>query len=435
MKNPAPYRYDIVGSFLRTKAIHEARSKFEAGEISAEELTKVEDAEITGLVKKEENVGLHAVTDGEYRRSFWHMDFLWGLTGTQKVKSEHFSVAFKGFQPKAETVKIVDKLDFPDDHPFLKHFAFLQSVASDLVQPKQCIPSPSMLHLICCVRSTDYQPIERYKDEQVLLDDLAAAYQKAVKAFYAAGCRYLQLDDTSWGEFCSAEKRKAYAERGIDVDEVGRKYVYVLNKILEAKPEDMVITMHICRGNFRSTWSSTGGYEPVAEILFGHCNVDGFFLEYDSDRAGGFEPLRYIGKQKVVLGLVTSKDAKLENKEDVIARIREFQKTGKKHFVVIVAEGVGGTAEIAKKIEAETGVESRATILGHVQRGGSPTARDRIMASQMGSRAVDLLTQGIGNRVIGIRDIKIVDFDIFEALKMTKTIDMKDYELAHEISI
>ena len=138
--------------------------------------------------------------------------------------------------------------------------------------------------------------------------------------------RYLQLDDTSWGEFCSAEKRKAYAERGIDVDEVGRKYVYVLNKILEAKPEDMVITMHICRGNFRSTWSSTGGYEPVAEILFGHCNVDGFFLEYDSDRAGGFEPLRYIGKQKVVLGLVTSKDAKLENKEDVIARIREASK-------------------------------------------------------------------------------------------------------------
>ena len=350
MKNPAPYRYDIVGSFLRTKAIHEARSRFEAGEISAEELTRVENAEITGLVKKEENVGLHAVTDGEYRRSFWHMDFLWGLTGTQKVKSEHFSVAFKGFQPKAETVKIVDRLDFPDDHPFLRHFAFLQSVASDLVQPKQCIPSPSMLHLICCVRSTDYQPIERYKDEQVLLDDLAAAYQKAVKAFYAAGCRYLQLDDTSWGEFCDAdkrkayaergfdldqlaknyvamfcstEKRKAYAERGIDVDEVGRKYVYVLNKILEAKPEDMVITMHICRGNFRSTWSSTGGYEPVAEILFGHCNVDGFFLEYDSDRAGGFEPLRYIGKQKVVLGLVTSKDARLENKKDVIARIRE----------------------------------------------------------------------------------------------------------------
>ena len=326
MKNPAPYRYDIVGSFLRTKAIHEARSRFEAGEISAEELAKVEDAEITGLVKKEENVGLHAVTDGEYRRSFWHMDFLWGLTGTQKVKSEHFSVAFKGFQPKAETVKIVDKLDFPDDHPFLKHFAFLQSVASDLVQPKQCIPSPSMLHLICCVRSTDYQPIERYKDEQVLLDDLAAAYQKAVKAFYAAGCRYLQLDDTSWGEFCSAEKRKAYAERGIDVDEVGRKYVYVLNKILEAKPEDMVITMHICRGNFRSTWFSSGGYDPVAPILFPNLKVNGFFLEYDSERAGDFGPLHHIADQKVVLGLVTSKDGALENPNDLKHRIEEAAK-------------------------------------------------------------------------------------------------------------
>ena len=258
MKNPAPYRYDIVGSFLRTAAIHEARTKFASGSISAEELSKVEDTEIRGLVQEEEHVGLKAVTDGEYRRSFWHMDFLWGLTGTQKVKSEHFSVAFKGFQPKAETIRIVDKLDFPEDHPFLKHFRFLKSITADGIQPKQCIPSPSMLHLICCIRETNYQPIERYKDEQVLLDDLAAAYQKAVKAFYAAGCRYLQLDDTSWGEFCSAEKRKAYAERGIDVDEIGRKYVYVLNKVLEAKPEDMTITMHICRGNFRSTWSSSG---------------------------------------------------------------------------------------------------------------------------------------------------------------------------------
>ena len=326
MKNPAPYRYDIVGSFLRTAAIHEARARFESGAISAKELAQVEDTEIRGLVQKEEKVGLKAVTDGEYRRAFWHMDFLWGLTGTQKVKAAHFSVAFKGFQPKAETVKIVDKLDFPEDHPFLKHYRFLQDLTAPGVQHNQCIPSPSILHLICCVREPNYQPIERYKDEQVLLDDLAAAYQKAVKAFYAAGCRYLQLDDTSWGEFCSAEKREAYAKRGINVDEVGRKYVYVLNKVLEAKPEDMTVTMHICRGNFRSTWSSSGGYEPVAEILFGHCNVDGFFLEYDSDRAGGFEPLRYIGKQKVVLGLVTSKDARLENKEDVIARIREAAK-------------------------------------------------------------------------------------------------------------
>ena len=149
---------------MRTAAIHEARAKFASGSISAKELSKVEDTEIRGLVQKEEHVGLKTVTDGEYRRSFWHMDFLWGLTGTQKVKSEHFSVAFKGFQPKAETVRIVDKLDFPEDHPFLKHFRFLKSITADGIQPKQCIPSPSMLHLICCIRETNYQPIERYKD-------------------------------------------------------------------------------------------------------------------------------------------------------------------------------------------------------------------------------------------------------------------------------
>ena len=323
MNKIAPYRYDIVGSFLRTPEIKEARADYEAGKITADQLEKAEDEGIEKLVASEKAAGLKAVTDGEYRRAFWHLDFLWGLAGVAKVKAEHFSVAFKGFQPKAETLRIVDKIDFPEDHPFVKHFKFLKKVAGD-ADAKQCIPSPSMLHLICCVRESNYQPIEIYKDnEQQLYDDIAAAYQKAVKVFYAAGCRYLQLDDTAWGEFCSKEKREAYAARGLDVDAIARKYVEVINKVIEAKPDDMTITMHICRGNFRSTWSSTGGYEPVAEILFGHCNVDGFFLEYDSDRAGGFEPLRYIGKQKVVLGLITSKTPELEDKAAIEARIRE----------------------------------------------------------------------------------------------------------------
>ena len=323
MNKIAPYRYDIVGSFLRTPEIKEARADYEAGKITADQLEKAEDEGIEKLVASEKAAGLKAVTDGEYRRAFWHLDFLWGLAGVAKVKAEHFSVAFKGFQPKAETLRIVDKIDFPEDHPFVKHFKFLKKVAG-VADAKQCIPSPSMLHLICCVRESNYQPIEIYKDnEQQLYDDIAAAYQKAVKVFYAAGCRYLQLDDTAWGEFCSKEKREAYAARGLDVDAIARKYVEVINKVIEAKPDDMTITMHICRGNFRSTWSSTGGYEPVAEILFGHCNVDGFFLEYDSDRAGGFEPLRYIGKQKVVLGLITSKTPELEDKTAIEARIRE----------------------------------------------------------------------------------------------------------------
>ena len=323
----APYRYDIVGSFLRTDAIKDAREAFAAGKIPAEDLKQAEDAGIRGLAAKEKKVGLHAITDGEYRRAFWHLDFLYGLSGVKNVKADHFSIAFKGHQPKSTTLEIVDKIDFPETHPFLAHFAFLKEIAdADGVVAKQCIPSPSMLHLICCVRAENYVPIPRYKNEDDLFRDIALAYQKAIRAFYAEGCRYLQLDDTSWGEFCSAEKREAYAKRGLDVDRIAKKYVDMINLALEAKPDDMTITMHICRGNFRSTWFTSGGYEPVAKTLFGHCKVDGFFLEYDSDRAGGFEPLRYIQNQKVVLGLVTSKDAKLEDKDAVIKRIHEAAK-------------------------------------------------------------------------------------------------------------
>lgn len=184
-----------------------------------------------------------------------------------------------------------------------------------------------MLHLICCVRATDYEPIAAYKDnEELLLDDLAQTWTDAMLALYERGCRYLQLDDTSWGEFCSAEKRAAYAARGIDVDAVAHSYVGVLNRIIAAKPADLTLTMHICRGNFRSTWFSSGGYEPIAEILFANCPVDGFFLEYDSERSGGFEPLRFIKDQTVVLGLITSKFPELEDKEAVKARIAEAAK-------------------------------------------------------------------------------------------------------------
>lgn len=321
----APYRYDIVGSFLRPAPLKVARERYAAGAITAEQLQAAEDAGISTLVEQQKQAGLLAVTDGEFRRAYWHLDFLWHLTGVQREEVEHFSIAFQGHQPKSQTLRIVDKVDFPADHPFLAHFRFLNSL-SDGVVAKQCIPSPAMLHLICCVRSENYAPIDRYQDEEILLEEIALAYQKAILSFYGAGCRYLQLDDTSWGELCSQEKREAYAARGIDVDALARKYVRLINRALEAKPADMVITMHICRGNFRSTWFTSGGYEPVAETLFGGCKVDGFFLEYDSARSGGFEPLRFIQKQKVVLGLITSKDPQLEEKQAVVARIHEAAK-------------------------------------------------------------------------------------------------------------
>ena len=319
----APFRLDHVGSFLRPERLKEARAKFNDGEITAEELERVENEEIIALIEKEKELGLKSVTDGEFRRAFWHLDFLENLEGVELVEVDHFSVQFKDKDVKPKTLRIVGKVDFSENHPFVKHFKFLKEHAGD-TPVKLTIPSPSMLHLITQVREKNYVPIERYKDNEALFfDDVVAAYRKALQCFYDLGCRNIQLDDTSWGEFCALDKREAYEERGFDLEKIARDYVDVLNRVIEWKPEDLVVNMHICRGNFRSTWFSSGGYEPVAKTLFGHCRVDGFFLEYDSDRAGDFTPLRYIKDQKVVLGLITSKSGDLEDKDEVIARIKE----------------------------------------------------------------------------------------------------------------
>ena len=319
----APFRLDHVGSFLRPERLKEARAKFNAGEITAEELERVENEEIIALIEKEKELGLKSVTDGEFRRAFWHLDFLENLDGVELVEVDHFSVQFKDKDVKPKTLRIVGKVDFSEDHPFVKHFKFLKEHAGD-TPVKLTIPSPSMLHLITQVREKNYVPIERYKDNEALFyDDVVAAYRKVLQCFYDLGCRNIQLDDTSWGEFCALDKREAYEARGFDLEQIARDYVDVLNRVIEWKPEDLVVNMHICRGNFRSTWFSSGGYEPVAKTLFGHCRVDGFFLEYDSDRAGDFTPLRYIKDQKVVLGLITSKSGDLEDKGEVIARIKE----------------------------------------------------------------------------------------------------------------
>lgn len=319
----APFRLDHVGSFLRPERLKEARAKFNAGEITAEELERVENEEIIALIEKEKELGLKSVTDGEFRRAFWHLDFLENLDGVELVEVDHFSIQFKDKDVKPKTLRIVGKVDFSENHPFVKHFKFLKEHAGD-TPVKLTIPSPSMLHLITQVREKNYVPIERYKDNEALFyDDVVAAYRKALQCFYDLGCRNIQLDDTSWGEFCALDKREAYEARGFDLEKIARDYVDVLNRVIEWKPEDLVVNMHICRGNFRSTWFSSGGYEPVAKTLFGHCRVDGFFLEYDSDRAGDFTPLRYIKNQKVVLGLITSKSGDLEDKGEVIARIKE----------------------------------------------------------------------------------------------------------------
>ena len=323
LKTP-PFTFDIVGSFLRPAYLKEARADFAAGRISREKLTATEDRAISELVHKEKEIGLKAVTDGEFRRTMWHLDFLEELQNVEHVDTAHWSVEFKGPKPKGAQLEFTGKIAF-GEHPFLEHFRRLQEIAGNHLV-KQTIPSPSMLHLIPCIRGKEsYRPIKRYQDENNLYDDIVETYQDAIRTFYNLGCRYLQFDDTSWGEFCDVEKRAAYEALGIDLNKVAHDYVDCINRILASKPADMTITTHICRGNFRSTWFSSGGYDPIAKTLF-QANYDGFFLEYDSDRSGDFAPLAHAENRIVVLGLLTSKFPELEDENAVIARIHEAEK-------------------------------------------------------------------------------------------------------------
>lgn len=321
-RSQAPYRNDHVGSFLRPQALKNARAQYEAGDIDAVQLREVVKQEVKKLVEQQKAHGIQAVTDGEFSRAWWHLDFLAGLEGVEWIDTGSFPVAFKGIMPKSKSVKIVDKVAFSADHPFVDAYQILKEAAGD-TPTKFTIPSPVMLHIICCLRAEDYQAIARYQDEQRLFDDITQAYIDAMQHFYHLGLRYLQLDDTSWGQFCDPKKREEFAARGFDLDKIAKQYVALINRIVDAKPADMALTMHICRGNFRSHWFSEGGYEPVAEPLFGNCRIDGFFLEYDSERSGDFKPLRFIKDQQVVLGLITSKSGDLESRESIIERIRE----------------------------------------------------------------------------------------------------------------
>src|SRR6266436_1874711 len=316
-----PFRADHVGSFLRPAALKEARAKHEKGGLSAAELKAVEDREIAGVIKKQEQVGLQLATDGEFRRSFWHFDFFGMLDGVEIYELDH-GIQFQGVQTKPRSIRVTGKIGF-SDHPMLEHFRFLKAHAR--VMPKMTIPSPGVMHFRL---EPGAVAKSAYPDRDAIFDDLGAAYQKAVRAFYDAGCRYLQFDDTAWAYLCSDVELKKARDRGLDVDHLQDTYTRTINKALEAKPADMTITTHVCRGNFRSTWISSGGYEPVAKNLLANCNYDGYFLEYDSERAGGFEPLRFLptGDKIVVLGLITTKVGTLENKADIRRRIEEATK-------------------------------------------------------------------------------------------------------------
>ncbi|ADP11754.1 5-methyltetrahydropteroyltriglutamate-- homocysteine methyltransferase [Erwinia sp. Ejp617] len=319
MTTSVPYRAEVVGSFLRPAAIKQARQQFAAGDINAAALRSIEDEEIRKVVASQRASGLQVVTDGEFRRAWWHFDFFDGLDGVERYETEQ-GIQFNGVQTKARGVKVTGKLGF-SHHPMLEDFRFLQSISGDAVA-KMTIPSPSVLHFRGGRQVIDAQV---YPDLDVYFDDLAQTWRDAIQAFYDAGCRYLQLDDTVWAYLCSDDQKQQIRERGDSPEELALTYARVLNKAIAGKPDDLKIGLHVCRGNFRSTWISEGGYEPVAQILFGGVNIDAFFLEYDNARSGGFEPLRFIkkGKQQVVLGLITTKSGELEAAATIEKRLRE----------------------------------------------------------------------------------------------------------------
>ena len=319
-RNSPPFRADQVGSLLRTAPIAKARAEYAAGRIKRGGLKEVEDGEIEKLIRKQEAIGLQAVTDGEFRRSWWHFDFFGMLEGVE-LREATAGIQFQGVQTKAQAPHIVGTLGFPADHPMLEHFRFLRAHAR--ATPKMTIPSPNVLHF----RAASINR-ELYPNREALFAGLAETWRQAVHAFYNAGCRYLQFDDTAWAYLCSTEEVERARQRGTDVAGLPQAFAGLINDVLAAKPTDMTITTHVCRGNFRSTWITSGGYEPVAEALLSACNYDGYFLEYDSDRAGGFEPLRFLpkGGKQVVLGLVTTKTGALESADIIKRRIGEAEK-------------------------------------------------------------------------------------------------------------
>jgi 5-methyltetrahydropteroyltriglutamate--homocysteine methyltransferase len=316
LRTKPPFRADHVGSLLRSAALKEARGKRERGEIGADALQAVEDREIAALIKKQEAVGLRSITDGEYRRASWQTDFLTALDGVESYVGER-KFKFQGPQPRPILLRINKKLGGYVPHPMIEHFKFVRAHTS--ATPKMTIPSPSTLHFRY---GRDAVPEAIYPSMEDFYRDLGTSYRKVVRAFADAGCRYLQLDEVNFTYLCDPELRKQVAARGDDPERLPHVYAQMINAAIADVPADMIISMHLCRGNFRSTFVASGGYEPVAEILFNTIKVDGYFMEYDSERAGGFEPLRLVPKGKtVVLGLVTTKTGALESRDELRRRI------------------------------------------------------------------------------------------------------------------
>jgi 5-methyltetrahydropteroyltriglutamate--homocysteine methyltransferase len=315
-----PFRADHVGSLLRPAALKEAREQRAKGEITAEALKAIENREIERVIARQEEVGLKSITDGEFRRSWWHLDYLWGLDGVERYVMDQ-GMAFSGVTTRAEGARVTGKIGY-SSHPMIEHFKFVQ--AHTRQTPKITIPAPSALYGRTGRKAV---PESVYPDLDTFFADLGDAYRKSVRAFADAGCRYLQLDEVFIAMLCDAKYVQGVKDRGDDPKKMVETYGDLINAAMSDIPADMIVTMHLCRGNYKSTFMGSGGYEPVAEVLFDRIKVHGYFMEYDTDRAGGFKPLRIVPKDRqVVLGLVTTKSGTLESKDAIRRRIEEAAK-------------------------------------------------------------------------------------------------------------
>jgi 5-methyltetrahydropteroyltriglutamate--homocysteine methyltransferase len=321
-KDKPPFRADHVGSLLRSAALKDARARRERSEIDTDALKQIEDREIETLIAKQEAVGLKSITDGEYRRASWQTDFLLALDGVESYVAER-QFQFHGAAPRPIGLRVNKRLGSQASHPMVEHYKFV--AAHTRQTPKMTIPSPSTLHFR---HGRAAVPEAVYPSMDDFYRDLGATWRQVVRGFADAGCRYLQLDETNQTYLCDPELRQQVVARGDDPDTLPFVYADMVNAAIADIPSDMTITMHLCRGNFRSTFiSAGGGYEPIAEMLFNTIKVHGYFMEYDSARSGGFEPLRFVPKGKtVVLGLVTTKTGQLESRDEIRRRIDEAAK-------------------------------------------------------------------------------------------------------------
>ena len=316
-----PFRADIVGSFLRPEKLKEARAQFEAGTISKEELVNVENEAILDLVAKQKAAGLQVITDGEFRRATWHLDFMWGFEGVEHRKTEK-GVRFHGEPAFIDDTYLVGKISVKN-HPFVEHFKFVKALEDENTVAKQTIPAPAQFLQQMIIEANIETTRKFYETNEELIQDIATGYKKVIQDLYDAGCRNIQFDDCTWG-VCVAGDGCARYGNDVDLEEVMEQLLRVNNLAIEGKPEDLVINTHVCRGNYHSTYFSSGSYDSVAEFLLKRENVDAYYLEYDDERSGGFEPLQYVsGDKKVVLGLITTKSPVLEEKEVIIKRIHE----------------------------------------------------------------------------------------------------------------